>query len=73
MFSLPRPRTSLASRCSSSTVLVGEASAPMLCAPCSTVIWVRPRGDVVERVVPVDRLPLAALPDHRRGQPLGGC
>jgi len=36
MFSLPRPRISLASKCSSSTVLIGEASAPTLSAPCST-------------------------------------
>ncbi len=42
-FSLPRPRTSLARRNSSSTVLTGEASAPTLCGPCSTMMRVRPR------------------------------
>lgn len=42
--SLPSPRTSFASRCSSSTVLIGCASAPTLCGPCSTEIWVSPRA-----------------------------
>ena len=42
MFSLPRPRTSLASRCSSSSVLCGEPSAPMLGAPYSALMRFRP-------------------------------
>jgi hypothetical protein len=43
MFSLPRQRTSLASRCNSSTVLCAEPSAPMLAGPWSTETCVRPR------------------------------
>ena len=45
MFSLPRPRTSLASRCSSSTRAVRRRRARRCsAAPCSAVICVRPRA-----------------------------
>jgi hypothetical protein len=67
--SLPRPRTSLASRCSSSTVACGEPSAPMPAAPNSAFTRLQAVGHVAERGVPVHRLPLAALLDHRLRQP----
>ena len=42
MFSLPRPRTSEAARCNSSSVLCGLASRPIADAPCVALISSRP-------------------------------
>jgi hypothetical protein len=42
MFRLPRPRTSLASRCSSSTVACGAPTAPMPSGPNSAITRFRP-------------------------------
>ena len=51
MFSLPRPRTSCASRCSSSTVLCSEPSAAMDAPPFSVLICFRPLATYSSAVV----------------------
>ena len=74
MLSLPRPRTSLREQ----EQFLERASAARPARRCCrrrarAVMSRQAVGDVFERGLPVDRLPLAALLEHRRGQALVGC
>jgi hypothetical protein len=70
MFSLPRPRTSCAGQEQFFHRAVRADQRPMLGAVLGLDL-LQAVGHVFQRGLPVDRLPLAALLEHGRGQALG--
>ena len=72
MLSVPRPRASFAARCSSSSVSVGETSAPSAAGPCFATTSFRPVRDGLERLGPVHLDPGAVLAHHRAREPVLG-